>query len=325
MRVFLIDSENINFDNFIKSTNFKKKDHFYIVGNATLKFSLFTLEFLQKRKKVKFISFNEPSKDYADKIILTMLGFLLAKKKFKKCIIISNDNIFSKLDFTDKFAKKEVQILKVDNNKITPAKEQEYHIDLFKKNQDLITSLRQQSKTLHEFHAALQKHFKIHGTLIYRYLKQNYAEEFLFVKANLALANKAVKALEKPVLEQQSLEKHTLEKPAPAQIKLIENKSISKENQALNSQEKKELSTTPKKAAIKNEAKEQEQKSEKEPQIEKKQESKKEELEAEKKPKGEKTQETQQIRQKNANETHKNEAKPKSEKGFFLGIKKLFS
>ena len=178
MRAFLIDSENVNFDNFIKSQKFKKKDTFFIVGNATLKFSLLALEFLQQRR-VKFYDFNEPSKDYADKIILTLLGFLLAQKDFKKCFIVSNDNIFSKLNFTQEFFGKRVRIIKI-NNEHTPkiASKTDYHIQLFEKNAEFIRDLRLKSRNLGEFHRALQKHFKIHGTLIYKYLKDYHKEEF---------------------------------------------------------------------------------------------------------------------------------------------------
>lgn len=178
MRAFLIDSENVNFDNFIKQNKFKRKDTFFIVGNATLKFSLMTLEFLQD-KRVKFYDFNEPSKDYADKIILTLLGFLLAQKKFKKCFIVSNDNIFSKLNFTYDFFGKKVKILKINNEHSTKLlTKPDYHIQLFEKNADFIKNLHAQSKNLGEFHRALQKHFKIHGTLIYKYLKDTHKEEF---------------------------------------------------------------------------------------------------------------------------------------------------
>ena len=178
MRAFLIDSENVNFDNFIKSQKFKKKDTFFIVGNATLKFSLMALEFLQQRR-VKFYDFNEPSKDYADKIILTLLGFLLAQKHFNKCFIVSNDNIFSKLNFTQEFFGKRVRIIKI-NNEHTPkiASKTDYHIQLFEKNAEFIRDLRLKSRNLGEFHRALQKHFKIHGTLIYKYLKDYHKEEF---------------------------------------------------------------------------------------------------------------------------------------------------
>lgn len=178
MRAFLIDSENVNFDNFIKANKFKKKDHFYIVGNATLKFSLFALKFLQGRK-VKFYDFNEPSKDYADKIILTLLGFLLAQKKFKKCLIVSNDNIFAKHNFTRDFFGNAVKIVKINNEqspKITL--KSDYHIQLYEKNEAFIKNLHAQSRNLGDFHRALQKHYKIHGTLIYKYLKENRKDEY---------------------------------------------------------------------------------------------------------------------------------------------------
>lgn len=178
MRAFLIDSENVNFDNFIKQKRFKKSDNFFIVGNATLKFSLMVLEFLQD-KKVKFYDFNEPSKDYADKIILTLLGYLLAQKRFKKCFIVSNDNIFSKLNFTREIFGKKVKILKVTNEHLPKiALKSDYHIQLFEKNAEFIRDLRAQSANLGDFHRSLQQHFKIHGTLIYKYLKDYHKDEF---------------------------------------------------------------------------------------------------------------------------------------------------
>ncbi|TKX29274.1 hypothetical protein CQA38_04125 [Campylobacter sp. MIT 12-5580] len=189
MRAFLIDAENVNFDNFITQRSFKKKDHFYIIGNSTLKFSLFTLRFLQD-KKLKIYDFNECSKDYADKIILSLLGFLLAKKKFKKCFIVSNDKIFSRLDFTKELYKKHVKILSPSNDKIKKIQESAYHIELFEKNERLIKDLREESVNLGEFHRLLQKHFKIHGTLIYKYLKQEKNEEFFTLKKSKLLLEK---------------------------------------------------------------------------------------------------------------------------------------
>lgn len=73
MRVFLIDAENVNFELFIKSREFKDDDAFYIVGNETLKFSLYTLKFLQD-KRFKIYYFSGADKNYADKIIFTILG-----------------------------------------------------------------------------------------------------------------------------------------------------------------------------------------------------------------------------------------------------------
>ena len=180
MRAFLIDSENVNFDNFIRSQKFKKKDNFFIVGNATLKFSLMALEFLHKRR-VKFYNFNEVSKDYADKIILTLLGFLLAQKKLEKCFIVSNDNIFNKLGFTEEFFGKKIRIIKI-NNEQAPRLDvkPDYHIQLFDDNVEFIKELRLKSRNLGEFHRALQRHFKIHGTSIYHYLKNTHKEEFFY-------------------------------------------------------------------------------------------------------------------------------------------------
>lgn len=187
LRVFLIDAENVNLHTFIKNTSFKKDDKFYIVGNSTLKYSLSCLDFLRQRK-VKIYDFNEPSKDYADKVILSLIGKFLSKKKVKKCIIVSNDNIFENLNFVKEIYKKEVKILKMNDKE--NAKKKSYHIALFEKNQAQIAQLRQKSKDLGEFHRKLQKAYKIHGTLIYRHLKQNYAEEFLFInKESLELKN----------------------------------------------------------------------------------------------------------------------------------------
>lgn len=232
MRFFLIDAENVNFDNFIKQRTFKKKDRFYIIGNSTLKFSLFTLRFLQD-KKVKFYDFNECSKDYADKIILTMLGFLLAQKKFKKCFIVSNDKIFSRLEFTKDLYKKRVKVLSPSNEKIKKIQKSAYHIQLFEKNQQFIKDLREESINLGEFHRLLQKHFKIHGTLIYKYLKQEKNEEFFAVKKTEFLLEKTADTQELQKLS------NTQEQMLMPQMKLLsyEDKDLQKAEESFDKSE----------------------------------------------------------------------------------------
>lgn len=241
MKAYLIDAENVNFDSFIKQKTFKKNDYFYIIGNASLKFSFFTLRFLQD-KKVKFYDFNECSKDYADKIILSLLGFLLAKKKIKKCFIVSNDKIFSRLDFTKELYKKRVKVLAPNNEKIKKIEKSDYHIELFEKNQDLIMKFKEKSKNLSDFHCLLQKHFKIHGTLIYKYLRESQNE--LYFTNNKKI--KTLAALKPPAQELLQLEQISDTKSSQDQTLKIEEKALQKldlrsKNKSKNIKNSKEL------------------------------------------------------------------------------------
>ena len=88
MRAFLIDAENVNIEQFFSISGFEKDDKFYIIGNTTLKFSTKILQFLQEHK-YKIYTFDTPRKDYADKMIFTILGAILNDDEIHEFLIIS--------------------------------------------------------------------------------------------------------------------------------------------------------------------------------------------------------------------------------------------
>ncbi|MCI6988220.1 MAG: hypothetical protein MR902_01430 [Campylobacter sp.] len=179
MRVFLIDAENVNFELFIKSREFKDDDAFYIVGNETLKFSLYTLKFLQD-KRFKIYYFSGADKNYADKIIFTILGAVIGKDEFRraKFYIVSNDSIFAFLDYTEILFDKKVENIKFTNSlNLTPAKlvsfNKEFDIkNIYKKYEIDIKALKSDNSQMGDLHNALVKKFGMQiGKELYKFIK----------------------------------------------------------------------------------------------------------------------------------------------------------
>ena len=112
MRAFLIDAENVNIEQFFSISGFEKDDKFYIIGNTTLKFSTKILQFLQEHK-YKIYTFDTPRKDYADKMIFTILGAILNDDEIHEFLIISNDKIFENLDFVGEIFNKKIKNIKL--------------------------------------------------------------------------------------------------------------------------------------------------------------------------------------------------------------------
>lgn len=114
LKAYLIDAENVSPHNFFKKYKFKKdeKNIFYIVGNSHLHFDTRSLKVLSKTK-YEIFTFDHPSKDYADKIILTLLGILATKKKITDIYIISNDKIFENLEYMYEFFGKEIHLIHI--------------------------------------------------------------------------------------------------------------------------------------------------------------------------------------------------------------------
>ncbi|PSM51625.1 FxsA family membrane protein [Campylobacter blaseri] len=192
MKAFLIDAENINLKLFSEITRFGKKDKFYIVGNENLKLTCKIPNFIGK-KRCKFYTFNKSSKDYADKIILTLVGYLCSKKKIDKIYIASNDKIFSKIDYIQEIFNKKVQILRFSNveckedkkdiPKIThiskPLIEDKTQLKLkefFEKNLNEIKEIQKNSTNKADFHNNLSKKFGQNGIKLYKYIKENASE-----------------------------------------------------------------------------------------------------------------------------------------------------
>ena len=178
MRAFLIDAENVNIEQFFSISGFEKDDKFYIIGNTTLKFSTKILQFLQERK-YKIYTFDTPRKDYADKMIFTILGAILNDDEIHEFLIISNDKIFENLDFVEEIFNKSGTNLeqitpKVECNKNdSNTKSTLTNIEIFiKQNQFTIDLLRNLSSNKQNFHTHLvQKFGKEKGREIYIFMR----------------------------------------------------------------------------------------------------------------------------------------------------------
>lgn len=179
MSVFLIDLENVNLELFLKSRKFSSQDKFYLVGISSLKFAASVLEFLAD-KEYKFYSFNDAKKDYADKIILTILGSLLEKFKNENFFIVSNDGIFSELDFTKNIFSKKVENIKFNNHttKETPVLKPQTETEnknieiLYNKNLAKIDEIWNKYKNFRDFHNNLVKEFGLEmGKNLYKFAK----------------------------------------------------------------------------------------------------------------------------------------------------------
>ena len=184
MNVFLIDIENVNLELFLKSREFNKSDKFCLVGNSNLKFNINVLKFLED-KEYRVYFFNDANKNYADKILFTILGSIINKEKFKdaKFYIVSNDGIFSELAYTQNLFNTKVENIKFDNSQTTAlvkikedkeeTKKDELDIQsICLKNQKEILSLKYTYANLLDFHNALVQKFGMEvGKKIYKFMK----------------------------------------------------------------------------------------------------------------------------------------------------------
>ena len=182
MRVFFIDAENVNLDIFFASKNFKKKDKFFLVSNSNIRFGYESLKFLCK-KKFEIYDFDTPSKDYADKIILSLLGAISKDKKIKKSFVVSNDKIFEQLDYVERFFGKKIILLKFDtqttSTKLIKTKQKNIKIkDFFLQNEKQIMDIKALSRDKNEFYTMLTKTFRANneGAKIYQFIKKEKYE-----------------------------------------------------------------------------------------------------------------------------------------------------
>ncbi|EPQ8112919.1 PIN domain-containing protein [Campylobacter upsaliensis] len=166
MKAYLIDAENVSPHNFFKNYKFKKeeKNIFYIVGNSHLHFNTRCLKILSKTK-YEIFTFDHPSKDYADKIILTLLGILATKKKITDIYIISNDKIFENLEYMYEFFGKKIHLIHIQREE-----------PFFLKHEKDIIKLLEKANSKSEFHTLLQKTYQKTATNIYRFIKTNRPE-----------------------------------------------------------------------------------------------------------------------------------------------------
>lgn len=196
MRVYLIDAENINLEMFIKSREFEIDDKFYLVGYSSLKFGIDVLKFLQDREYFVY-KFDNPSDNYADKIIFTILGYIMNDSKFSEFFIVSNDGIFVNLAYTEKFFGKRVENIKFSNStslvkathkkEIVEVKKDEIKPNLqnplsikeiYEKNIEDIEILRHSYPKNDEFHNSLVKLFGMEiGKELYKISKSKNTDE----------------------------------------------------------------------------------------------------------------------------------------------------
>lgn len=209
MRAFLIDAENVNIEQFFSISGFEKDDKFYIIGNTTLKFSTKILQFLQERK-YKIYTFETPRKDYADKMIFTILGAILNDDEIHEFLIISNDKIFENLDFVEEIFNKKIKNIKFQPNQTTQksgtnlaqikpkiecnkndsnTKLALTNIEIFiKQNQFMIDLLRNLSINKQNFHTHLvQKFGKEKGREIYIFMRDSdkIGENFIEIESEI--------------------------------------------------------------------------------------------------------------------------------------------
>ncbi|MCZ6133466.1 hypothetical protein O6B42_06165 [Campylobacter ureolyticus] len=185
MSIYLIDIENVNLELFLKSKKFEKTDKFYLVGNSNLKFSMFVLEFFEDIE-YKIYHFNSADKNYADKILFTILGSILNRPKCvnDKIYMVSNDNIFSSLKYTKKLFNKNVENIKFNNStSLVPAKKKDLIVvkdtidNLYRLNREKIKKILINTDKNLDFHNGLVKEFGKDGIELYRFIK-NYDSSF---------------------------------------------------------------------------------------------------------------------------------------------------
>ncbi|MCR8699143.1 hypothetical protein [Campylobacter ureolyticus] len=180
MSIYLIDIENVNLELFLKSKNFEKTDKFYLVGNSNLKFSMSVLEFFEDIE-YKIYHFNSADKNYADKILFTILGSILNRPEYvnDKIYMVSNDNIFEELEYTENLFKKKVINLKFLNStrKVLVKTNNNENLEIkniYEKNKFDIKNLSNSYKNNGDFHNALVKKYGMQiGKNIYKFMKDN--------------------------------------------------------------------------------------------------------------------------------------------------------
>lgn len=170
MKRFIIDNENISIDNFLNTKKIKPKDKIYIVANTKQKLELNSLDKLCSNKiKIKTIITDTVGKDFADKVIVCLMGKLFNKKE--KIYVVSNDKFYdSVIEFLNKKQKqakfKRIGV-KIQNNINTG------NVNLI----DDMSNIIKESSNLKELHLTLVAKFGSEkGLFIYNDLKQKARE-----------------------------------------------------------------------------------------------------------------------------------------------------
>lgn len=186
MKRFIIDDENIGVDNIFKIIDPKKKDRVYIVTNARKKISMQTLKLLNSKKvKFKIFMISDADRDFADKIIVFLMGKFFDKKG--KICVVSNDKFYdSVMGFFNALRAEKKEKFK----KITLQKEGILKIDESKNKE--IESILLKSSNLQELHIMLKNAYgEDEGLVIYKTFKQKARQ----IYTSKMLASPKTKAL----------------------------------------------------------------------------------------------------------------------------------
>ena len=191
---FIIDDENISVNNVLNFSELKRKDKIYIVSNGSKRLNLAVLqELLNKKARIKILLINAQGKDFADKLIVFLMGKFYAKKG--KIFIVSNDKFYDDaIEFYNSIKPGKFQKLSLlaphKTKSQTPEKPPLKEPKISVQDAEKIKNIASASANLMDFHNALAKNFgNKKGAEIYAALKQK-AKEF-FAKKPLAIERDA--------------------------------------------------------------------------------------------------------------------------------------
>lgn len=192
---FIIDDENISVNNVLNFSELKRKDKIYIVSNGSKRLNLAVLqELLNKKARIKILLINAQGKDFADKLIVFLMGKFYAKKG--KIFIVSNDKFYDDaIEFYNSIKPGKFQKLSLiapphKTKPQIPEKSPLKEPKISTLDAEKIKSIASASANLMDFHNALAKNFgNKKGAEIYAALKQK-AKEF-FAKKPLAIERDA--------------------------------------------------------------------------------------------------------------------------------------
>ena len=191
---FIIDDENISVNNVLNFSELKRKDKIYIVSNGSKRLNLAVLqELLNKKARIKILLINAQGKDFADKLIVFLMGKFYTKKG--KIFIVTNDKFYDDaIEFYNSIKPGKFQKLSLlaplKTKSQTPEKSPLKEPKISTSDAEKIKSIASASANLMDFHNALAKNFgNKKGAEIYAALKQK-AKEF-FAKKPLAIERDA--------------------------------------------------------------------------------------------------------------------------------------
>ncbi|WP_172200255.1 PIN domain-containing protein [Campylobacter sp. RM16188] len=182
MRHFIIDDENIGVDNILSIINLSRNDKIYIVTNKKNKIKASTIsQFKKKEIEYSVYCINSSSKDFADKIIVFLMGRLCNENG--KIYIVSNDKFYD--DVINYFNNSEHINNKIKFEKINSNSE---IINVYNSQDSSIVSnndikkaktLIKNNDNLQDLHGAcVQKFGQIKGSEVYRQIIEDARKDY---------------------------------------------------------------------------------------------------------------------------------------------------